>query len=171
MSRKICLLSLASLILCSGLSLAQSSSTTTPPAQARPGRRGNWEPCWQQAGIQKSVMEQRWAIERETRSQIESVCSNSSLTPQQKRQQAHEIREQGRVKMEGLVTPEQEKTLTACQQERGTNHPGGGGGQGTGGGCGEWQHNGSGAGSNPNGAPGAGSGSGNPPPPSSTPRE
>jgi Spy/CpxP family protein refolding chaperone len=176
MSRKIGLLALASflLLLCSGLSLAQSSSTTTPPAQARPGGRGgNGEPCWQQAGIQKSVMEQRWSIERETRSQIESVCSNSSLTPQQKHQQAHEIREQGRQKIEGLVTPEQETTLTACQQQRGMNHPGGGGGQGMGGGCGEWQHNG-GAGGNPNGAPGGGngngSGNGNPPPPSSVPK-
>ena len=169
MSRKTSLLAFASLLflLCSGLSLAQSSSTTTPPAQARPGGRGgNGEPCWQQAGIQKSVMEQRWSIERETRSQIEGICSNSSLTPQQKHQQAHEIREQGRQKMEGLVTPEQEKTLTSCQQERGMNHPGGG--QGMGGGCGEWQHNG--ANGNPNGAPSGGNGNGNPPPPSSTPK-
>lgn len=71
-------------------------------------------------------MEQRWATERDTRSQVEAVCANSSLTPQQKQQQAREIRQQARQKMEGLVTPEQEKALTACQQERGMNHGGGG---------------------------------------------
>jgi hypothetical protein len=147
------------LLLCAPL-IAQN---TTPPPQSRMGRGG--EPCWQQAGIDKSVMEQRWALEKDTRSQVEAVCSNSSLTPQQKQQQAREIRQQAKTKMEGLVTADQEKALTACQQQRGMNHTGMGGGAGAaqgggreGGGCGEWPHNGA----RPNGA--GASGSGNPPP-------
>src|SRR5271156_2377627 len=118
------------LALCVSPLLAQSApqSTTPPPsAQPGPGRRGNMTPCWQQAGIEKSVMEQRWSIERDTRSQIEAVCSNSSLTPQQKHQQVKDLRLQARQKMDGLVTPEQEKSLTSCQQQRGFSHPGGGG--------------------------------------------
>jgi hypothetical protein len=101
--------------------------------------RGNGTPCWQVAGVEKSVMEQRWALERDTRSQVSAVCSESSLTPQQKQQKAREIRAQAKQKMEALMTPDQEKKLTACQQERGMSHPGGGEG---GGGCGEWSHQG-----------------------------
>lgn len=130
------------------------------------GRGGT--PCWQQAGIDKSVMEQRWALEKDTRSQVEAVCSNSSLTAQQKQQQAREIRQQSKTKMEGLVTSDQEKALTACQQQHGMNHSGMGSGGSQpngagreGGGCGEWPHNGA----RPNGATGGTGGSGNPPPP------
>lgn len=175
------ILALACLLLCAALAHTQSSSqqnSASPqnqPQQPQNLRRGNWTPCWQQAGIQKSVMEQRWALERETRSQVEAVCSNSSLTPQQKREQVREIRQQGRQKMEGLVTPEQEKALTACQQEHGMGHPGGGMHEGMGG-CGEWQGGphpgapagGAGSGNGAGSGSGAGSanGSGNPPPPS-----
>jgi hypothetical protein len=145
--------------------LAQSTPPpANPPAQTRMGGRGG-TPCWQQAGIDKSVMEQRWALERDTRSQVEAVCSNSSLTPQQKQQQAREIHQQAKTKMEGLVTADQEKALTACQQQRGMNHTGMGGGAGReGGGCGEWPHHGV----PPSGA--AGGASGNPPPPSQPPQ-
>ena len=160
--------------------LAQTSSpSNNQQGQNGGGRRGNFSPCWQQAGIEKSAMEQRWATERDTRSQVEAVCANSSLTPQQKQQQAREIRQQARQKMEGLVTPEQEKALTVCQQERGMNH-GGGGAEGSahqegGGGCGEWPHSGQGGqgwqrpGSSPNGGPGNGTPPTNAPPSNAPP--
>jgi hypothetical protein len=127
-----------------------SPSSGTPPAQTRPMNRGGGVPCWQVAGVEKSVMEQRWALERDTRSEVSSVCSDTSLTPQQKQQKAREIRQQAKQKMESLITPDQEKKLTACQSERGMNHPGGGEGLG---GCGEGlrqgpRRNGSGSGNN-----------------------
>ncbi len=152
--------------LCATAAIAQSTpSTSNPPTQSGSARRGG-TPCWQQAGIEKSVMEQRWSIERETHSQVEAVCSNTSLTPQQKQQQVRELHQQARQKVEGLVTPEQEKALTACQQERGMNHPGGGMGehQGMGGGCGEWR--GGQRGGAPNGAQGMPNGGSSNPPPS-----
>jgi protein CpxP len=157
------------LLLCASPLLAQ---TTPPPAnptgQTGAARRGNFTPCWQQAGIEKSVMEQRWSIERDTRSQVEAVCSNSSLTPQQKQQQAKELHQQARQKIEALVTPDQEKALTACQQQHnggGNNHPGGGGGmRGEAGGCGEWPHNGQHPGGSGNSAPGSGNGGNSTPP-------
>ena len=96
-------------------------------------------------------MEQFMSIQREMHSQVQSVCSNTSLSPEQKRQQVQEIRQQAHQKMEGLITPDQQKKLTACRQERGEQHPGMGGGFGgpAGGGCGEWQ-----GGKRPNGTPG-----------------
>lgn len=164
------------------LSVAQSSSPqapsspqpqapSSPPAQQpQQLHQGHFTPCWQQAGIEKSVMQQRWAQERETHSQVQTVCENSSLTPQEKNQQVREIRQQARQKMEGLITPEQEKALTACQQERGMNRPAAA--RWGGGGCGQLQYGGTHPGGAPNGssngAAGNGSGGNNAAPPNSS---
>jgi len=112
---------------------------STPPAGSNPSpaHPGNGGPCFQQAGIDKSVMEQLFSIQRESHSQIQSVCSDTSLSAQQKHQQVRQIHQQTHQKIEGLITPEQEKALMACrQQQRGETHPGGH--LGMGGGCGEW---------------------------------
>ena len=142
--------------------LAQSAPPATP-SQTRPARRGGQEPCWQQAGIEKSVMEQVWAIGRDARSQVEAVCSNSSLTPQEKHRQAREIREMAMQKREGLMTADQKKTLMACQHQTSGNHPGSGAEhEGARGGCGEIPRAGSRPGGSANQTPG--NGSSNPPP-------
>ncbi len=141
------------LLTCAFPLLAQSTPPATntpanPPAQNRPARRGG-ETCFQQAGIEQSVMEQIHSIARDTRSEVDAVCSNSSLTPEQRNQQAREIRHRAMQKREGLITADQEKTLRVCQQEqRGGNHPGNGGmhegHEGMGGrGCGEMPRSGS----------------------------
>jgi len=109
---------------------APPSSGNPPPS---PPPRSRQEPCWLQAGISRSVVEQRQTMEREARSEVEAVCENSSLTPQQKQQQVREIRRQTQEKMEALITPEQQTALHACQQQRGNraanegHHPGGAG--------------------------------------------
>jgi hypothetical protein len=94
---------------------------------APPSSTPRQEPCWKQAGISQSVMEQRRGIERDAHSQVESVCQNSSLTPQQKQEQVREIRQQAEQKLDALITSEQQSSLHACQQQRGMNgssHPG-----------------------------------------------
>lgn len=160
-------------LLCAAPILAQSTPpTTNPPSQTRPMRGGGQGSCLQQAGIDRSVMEQIQTIGHDAHSRIEGVCSNSSLTPQQKQQQVREIREQAMQKRSGILTADQQKALVACQQER-SGHPNGSGGpheghEGMGGGCGEMQHNGSRPGGSPNG--GQGNGSSNPPPSQSSPQ-
>jgi hypothetical protein len=149
-------------LLCAAPLLAQSAPpATNPPSQNRPARRGGQESCGQQAGIEKSVMEQIRTIGHDARSQVESICSDSSLTPQQKQQKAREIREQAMEKRDALMTADQRKALRACQQQRSGNHAGGGEHQGAGGGCGEMPRTGRPGGS-PNGAPGNGNGTSNP---------
>lgn len=148
-------LSLAVLV-CAASVMAQNSpsnSSSTPNPQQRMGRQGGQEPCWEVAGIQKNAIEQVWALERETHSQVEAVCSNSSLTPQQKHVQVRELREQTHQKVESLITPEQSKALESCRQERGMEHQAVHGE----GGCGEgrqgqtgWRQGGSQNGSSPN---------------------
>ncbi len=136
----------AVLLLCAGTMLAQSTPPpTNPPSQTVPVRRGGQGNCRQQAGIEASVAEQIHSIAHEAHSQIEDVCSNTSLTPQQKQQQAREIREKAMQKRGGLLTADQQKALTACQQARSGNHPSGAGlHEGMGGGCGEMPHHGRG---------------------------
>lgn len=124
------------LSLCAVAVHAQSAPPGTPNY---PMRKGRSEPCWQQAGLQKPVALQLASIQREAHSQLEGVCSSTSLTSQQKQQQVKQIHEQARQKMEALITTDQEKTLMECRQQRAPNHPGAARNARAGGGCGSWQ--------------------------------
>lgn len=81
------------------------------------------EPCWQKVGISKDVIDQRHAVELDTRSQIQAVCADSSLNDQQKKEKIHEIRQESKQKVAGLMTGEQQQELQSCQKERAANHP------------------------------------------------
>jgi hypothetical protein len=129
-------LSLAAGIVLSAAAAAQAPMRggTTPGAAPATGS-GRAEPCWEVAGISKSAMEQRHAIALQAHGEVQTVCANSALSPEQKWEQIKQIRERERQEMEGLITPTQESALKACQQERGhvaAPHSGHGGGP-----CGE----------------------------------
>src|SRR5262249_29476879 len=66
------------------------SVPTTAPHSGPTGIKGSAgqksEPCWEQAGISKSVMEQRRSIQESTRSRVREVCSEPNLSEQQKRE-------------------------------------------------------------------------------------
>jgi hypothetical protein len=111
-------------VACIGQVRAQIAPPVRPvhPVQA-PGARPRLEPCWQQAGISKSAIDERNAIGRETREEVEAVCADSALSPQQKQQRIREIRLQAKERTEGLVSPQQQEALIACQKERAGNHP------------------------------------------------
>jgi Spy/CpxP family protein refolding chaperone len=134
MTKNILRLALTNLLLSAVALSAQSSAPPSgnPPSTARPG------PCWRQAGISKSVMEQHQALEREGHSQIAGVCGNSSLTAEQKQQQVRDIRQQTQQKVDALLTPEQLTTLHACQQQRRGNNNGGEGHRAGAGPCGNF---------------------------------
>ena len=53
------------------------------------------KPCWEVAGISKSAIAERRRIEQETRSQVQSVCNDSSLNEQQKREKIRETSNSG----------------------------------------------------------------------------
>jgi len=140
------LLTLASLLLAALPVLAQSSVGVPAPRSTAPGStapgstRGRQQPCWQVAGISQQTLQQRRQIEENTRSQVQSVCANSSISPEQKREQIRQIHEQARKQIEGLISPQQEEALKSCRQQRGGEHEGHGGGMHHGGGegpCGD----------------------------------
>jgi Spy/CpxP family protein refolding chaperone len=116
---------------------AQVAPSPASPRGTTAQRAPRQVPCWQQAGISQSAIQQRKQIEESTHSQVESVCSDSSLTPQQKQQKIRELRQEARKQVEGLITPQQEQALKSCRAGRGeAPHMGGmhGGGAGP---CGE----------------------------------
>ena len=88
-----------------------TASTATHPAHQKP--------CWQQAGVSQSAMQQRKQVEENTRGQVESVCSDSSLTPQQKQQKIHQLHQEAQQQVNGLITPQQEAALKSCRESRG----------------------------------------------------
>ena len=103
---------------------AQGDVVRVPPGIQKPvARMPQQPPCWQVAGISKSAIEQRRAIEQNTKSQVASVCADSSLTVQQKRAKIKEIRQQAHQEIDGVITPEQQQQLKACNAERAAVHP------------------------------------------------
>jgi Spy/CpxP family protein refolding chaperone len=111
----------AMLTFCLAACALAANAQDNPPAAPPP--RGHQEPCWQQAGIDRSLMEQHRNIDRDAHAQINAVCENSSLTPQQKHEQAREIKRQAKEKMDALLTPDQQKSLQACQETRAADRP------------------------------------------------
>jgi Spy/CpxP family protein refolding chaperone len=109
-------------LLFSAWPLVVTAQTSTPPSPTPPPH-GRQEPCWRQAGIDRSVMEQHHAIEHDAHSQIDAVCENTTLTPQQRQQQAREIHQQAKQKMDALLTPDQQRALRSCQEARTGERP------------------------------------------------
>jgi len=139
------------MLLSAGLLFAQSTpSSSTPQSGGSGSRRSQGRPCWQQAGVSQSVMQQHRSLEQNTRAEMESVCADSSLSQQQKHQKIQQIHAQARQQMQGLMTPQQEEALKSCRAQRGEGGGEGGREGGRGG-----QH----GGGNPCGGQASGSGS------------
>ena len=136
----------ALLLVCSPLfaaTPAQIPITRHPVNTQHPNAHPRQEPCWEQAGVSKAAMSQRRSLQESARAQVQSVCANSALTLQQRRQEIHAIHERTRQQVDTLITPQQREAIRSCQEARAGSHPGGGHGIHTGGGgheggpCGE----------------------------------
>lgn len=95
------------------------------PGQARTGhpQQPQQEPCWKQVGISPAIMEEQRAIQRESRAQVEAVCSDPSLSEQQKREKIQEIRKSEQERLTGLIPAQQREELKQCQLARANSHP------------------------------------------------
>jgi Spy/CpxP family protein refolding chaperone len=111
---------LAVVLLSSLLAFGQNSGTKAESQAQNPSAKaGKRQPCWQVAGLSQSAMQQHKELQQSAHSQIEAVCSDSSLTAQQKREKIREIHQQTKQKMDALITPEQQHALKSCREERG----------------------------------------------------
>ena len=128
----------AAVFLLVSFALPAAAQVNTPNTQRTV--RAKQEPCWQQVGVSKDVIDQRDAIQKDTHSQVESVCADTSLNMQQKKQKIHEIRQEAKQKMSGLISDQQQQQLEACHKERAGNSPAAAGAKHPGAGpCGEMQ--------------------------------
>jgi Spy/CpxP family protein refolding chaperone len=95
---------------------SQDQSQAAPAAPAQPGMRKHGE----MAGLnltddQKAQMKQ---IHQTTKSQVEGVNSDSTLSADQKTAKIHEIRRDARKQMVKLLTPEQRQQMRENAQAR-----------------------------------------------------
>ena len=98
-----------------------SSQSQNNPNQAN--QKKNQQPCWQQAGIEKGAFQRAASIRQQANSEIQSVCSNSSLSAQQKAAQVREIREREHQQLESNITAQQRGALASCRSQRGLSNP------------------------------------------------
>ncbi|HTM39457.1 MAG TPA: hypothetical protein VL177_01020, partial [Terriglobales bacterium] len=89
--------------------LAQDQQSAPPAQAAAPGpraaRRGAEPPCFKQAGVSDATWQQILDIHKSTHQQVVGICENTSLKPQQKRQQIQQARQQAEQQVHGLLTP------------------------------------------------------------------
>ena len=107
------------------------------PPGTKPVPHPRQEPCWQVAGVSPSAIRERRSLAQQARSEVESVCANSSLSIQQKRQEIQQIHVRERQQIDAIITPSQREEMRSCQESRGHVGHGGGGHVGGGGPCGE----------------------------------
>lgn len=118
-------------VLSPALLLAQDQQSAPAPAaatRARAGRRGGEPPCFKQAGVSDETWEKIKGIHKATHQQVVGICENASLSPQQKRQQIREARQQTEQQVHGLLTPQQQDAVKQCRAERRGQRKGMGGG-------------------------------------------
>lgn len=113
------LLVASALLLCALVVVAQDS----PSTNSAPPPRGRMPPCLRVAGINTSQFDQLRSVAQNARAQVREVCTNVSLTPQQKRQQIEDIHRQSHDKMVALVTADQRHAFMTCRARRGDRRP------------------------------------------------
>ena len=101
--------------------IAQDAPPNNPPTPSL--RRSHMPQCLRAAGISMSVFDQLRSVEQDARTQVRTVCTNTSLTQQDKQGQIQEIHQTSHQKMASLVTPDQSRAFMACRAHRGDRRP------------------------------------------------
>jgi hypothetical protein len=110
---------------------APTSPTAGAPTQATPsaprstlqrmpqssGRRRQ-KPCWQQAGVTSETMQKIGVIRESTRTQIGAVCTDASLSHQQKLDKVAEVRKSANQERDALILPRQQYAIHQCELAR-----------------------------------------------------
>ena len=91
-----------------------STITSKPTTTQRP------VPCYEVARVSKADIERRRSVTQAANAQVEAVCANASLTPQQRAQEISQIRKQESTEINSIITPQQQEAIKECNQAR---HP------------------------------------------------
>ena len=105
------------------VALSSAQSTIIPQRQPgtaiHPQRHVRQEPCWQVAGISQSAIRERRSLQQQARSEVQSVCADSSLNGQQRTARIRQIHQQTQQRVQALISPSQQEALRECNQARG----------------------------------------------------
>jgi len=89
------------------------------PSSTQPaGSHRQEAPCLKQAGISATTWEEIQSIHKGILQQVTSICQDSSLTTDQKRQQVQGAFRKGQHQIRNLLSPQQQEAFRACQQQR-----------------------------------------------------
>jgi hypothetical protein len=75
-------------------------------------------PCWREAGISPEMVNQRWHIEDDGKTKISAVCTDPSLSADQRLAKIHEIQQQTDAEIAKLIPEKQLIAFKACQADR-----------------------------------------------------
>jgi hypothetical protein len=101
----------------SGTAPSGSTPSGTAPSGAG-GSSGRHIACYKQIGISPAAMQQRRAIMEAAKEKVQNVCKDESLTPQQKKEQIHQIHQDAMQQAEGVFPAAQAAALKKCQLEQ-----------------------------------------------------
>lgn len=94
-----------------------SAASAQPETAARARRRGHPTPCWRQAGLTPDIVNQRWKLEDEQKTQIAAVCAEPSTSAQQKHQKIEQIQVETDQAIARLIPIKERKAFDQCQAE------------------------------------------------------
>jgi hypothetical protein len=99
-------------------SILSAQGHPAPSSAEAASRHRQDAPCLKQAGISATTWEEIQTIHKGILQQVTSICQNSSLTTDQKRQQVQGAFQKGQHQIRNLLSPQQQEAFRACQQQR-----------------------------------------------------
>jgi len=101
---------------------AQAPEQTEPSAPSSPGngrfRARRQPPCWREAGMSPGMVNQRWQLEDNAKTKISAVCTDTSLSADQRLAKIHEIHQETDAQIAKIIPEKQLSAFKACQAER-----------------------------------------------------
>lgn len=92
-----------------------SAPRSTPQRMPRFSGRRRQKPCWQQAGVTSETIQKIGVIRENTRTQIGGVCTDTSLSHQQKLDKIAEVRKSANQERDALILPPQKYAIRQCE--------------------------------------------------------
>ena len=112
---------------------AFAQSTGTPPAspvtRAQPAPRVHRRlarrqtPCWRTAGIAPELINREWEIHDDAHGKINEVCSDATLTAEQKLAKIREIDQEAEQEIAKLIPTKQLEMYRTCQAQEASAKP------------------------------------------------
>ena len=101
---------------------APEQGQTEPAAPGAPAgghfRAHRQPPCWKEAGITPDMVNERWKLEDNAKTKISAVCTDTSLTADQRLTKIHEIHQETDAEIARIIPNKELTAFKACQAER-----------------------------------------------------